>query len=1713
MMWNTALAGPGSRAVLLRVLIGWGAGVAVVSQAAAQPTVLAVRQDGAGGAYTTVTAAIEAIPGTLPNAYVVEIQDSETYKENVEIAKNTGAEETLTIRAQAGQAPTVRSDKKNRAAIEVASHYVILEDLILQGGSKRVGAHISWANHNTVRGCTVHGSKDKSTPGIFVQGGAHNNLVDNTLYDNDVGIRIYDPAADHNVVRNNLIRDNRERGIWIYRGARNNQVLNNTLYHNDLEIHLGKSGGKNDDPGSANIIRNNVIQAEAGGTCVAVDRRNDPGGLPDGTLSDYNILDASASGADVGRIDNTVYGDLASWQAATGQDAHSLALDPLFVDAPDDFHLQSTSGSYHGGAWTADPEHSPGIDAGDPADDYGDEPAPNGSRVNLGAYGNTPQASKAGSEEPQGAFNAVVQKSDGSGAVDVSIEVSHPGARDTRARLEWSNAESGTYADATLQGPATADHPDNGGPPDVNNGNSYQVGAGASTRIVTSEGSNTVTFDWAGATDLPNGDGTFWLRLTANDDLMDQGAPDKVGVTIDNVAPVGLDDLSASGSSNSAITWGWTPVSTESNFDGYAIWYGADQDDVLGRTGTALTWDSEDDGALGTMPTISTTITGLQQSTLYYAGIWALDDYGNEASAAVASYATAGLDTITHYVAKTGSDPGVANDPGSPWRTIQRAVDDMPADLTAAQTYYVVQIQDSGTYGEGVAIDKTAEEAYSVTLRSAPGQMPTIDPPNDEDGILVETPYVTIEGVAVDASDEYGVNVSEEDHVTIRGCWLYGGTSSNGGGIRLYRADHSRLVDNRIHGNRIGVLLAEGADHNSLRRNLILDDSSRDYGVYVDEDADSDSLINNVIVGYDTGLYFRGGGSAAGDDHVVRNNLFHDLDYCIYLDRSLGDTFDQCDYNDLHPADGERVGRIDGTRYETLVEWRAATGLDGHSLSLDPQFVDTSADPKDMDLHLTSQAGRWDGSGWVADATTSLCIDAGNPQDSYDLEPPPHGNRINMGAYGNTVEASKSGPLTVYKPDIPYDEYVMLGVPLVPEHASPDSVLVDDFGGFEGGNPWGYWWRLVRWNVEEGGYSFYKESWEVAGDPPDFHPGRGFWLIQWWSLWHPDGSTEGDTVSVTGVPVPLDTDFAIALEYPSSGRGVNQLANPFLFPIDWADARVRNNGSGQVRTMADAAQQGWVDGHAYRWDWDRGNYRPISASDGGTIDPWMGFWVEQLDAGLDLSVLVPPVDAGGHAGKPLAVARPSPEDWHVQFSVSCVLQVTTEKGLEDVRYGDDFNRIGVKPDASRRYDAHDAVDLPVPSEPYVYVFFPHGDADDTRAYWPARPGRYTYDIRDPEWVDQVWTFVVETDLTDQEMTWAWTNPEALPGGYQIALEDADADTVVIPDIRATQSLEFSSEAEGERRFRLRAEYEDVSGDVSGDRIVDADDAAEILRHVVGLEPLAEFALDVTNVSGDSGEDVLATVSPYDAALILQYEEGLIDVFPVDTGEEPQPTEADRFAYLSSTGAAGDGQRAVSLVVDELDGVFSGLVRLSYDPAVLAIEDATVGEGIPAYLSAYAVTEGQAILAFAGARPGSGTGVLGQILVRPKASGPQALQGLRLEAVQFNEGQIRAGFVPTAVALAQTLPEAHFLYPNYPNPFNPTTVIRYDLPTPGLVDLAIYNAVGQHVRTLVRQDQQAGTHGIVWDGRDQQGRAAASGLYLCRMRAGEFRLVRKLVLMR
>jgi len=102
---------------------------------------------------------------------------------------------------------------------------------------------------------------------------------------------------------------------------------------------------------------------------------------------------------------------------------------------------------------------------------------------------------------------------------------------------------------------------------------------------------------------------------------------------------------------------------------------------------------------------------------------------------------------------------------------------------------------------------------------------------------------------------------------------------------------------------------------------------------------------------------------------------------------------------------------------------------------------------------------------------------------------------------------------------------------------------------------------------------------------------------------------------------------------------------------------------------------------------------------------------------------------------------------------------------------------------------------------------------------------------------------------------------------------------------------------------------------------------------------------------------------------------------------------------------------------------------------------------------------------------------------------------------------------TEVEAQHESPENFVLFPNYPNPFNPSTTIAYDLPKSMHVRLVIYDMLGRQIRTLVDSHQQAGHFQTNWDGTDERNESEGNGVYLCQMKAGDFIKVIKLTMLR
>jgi hypothetical protein len=122
-------------------------------------------------------------------------------------------------------------------------------------------------------------------------------------------------------------------------------------------------------------------------------------------------------------------------------------------------------------------------------------------------------------------------------------------------------------------------------------------------------------------------------------------------------------------------------------------------------------------------------------------------------------------------------------------------------------------------------------------------------------------------------------------------------------------------------------------------------------------------------------------------------------------------------------------------------------------------------------------------------------------------------------------------------------------------------------------------------------------------------------------------------------------------------------------------------------------------------------------------------------------------------------------------------------------------------------------------------------------------------------------------------------------------------------------------------------------------------------------------------------------------------------------------------------------------------------------------------------------------------------------------------------IDISEGQLQDGsyglneFASFEPVQVQTRPEIYNLADNYPNPFNPETTLKYQLPEAADVKLEVYNVVGQVVRTLVADHQNAGRYVVQWDASNDNGQPLSSGIYFYHIQAGEFQKTKKMLLLK
>ncbi len=163
------------------------------------------------------------------------------------------------------------------------------------------------------------------------------------------------------------------------------------------------------------------------------------------------------------------------------------------------------------------------------------------------------------------------------------------------------------------------------------------------------------------------------------------------------------------------------------------------------------------------------------------------------------------------------------------------------------------------------------------------------------------------------------------------------------------------------------------------------------------------------------------------------------------------------------------------------------------------------------------------------------------------------------------------------------------------------------------------------------------------------------------------------------------------------------------------------------------------------------------------------------------------------------------------------------------------------------------------------------------------------------------------------------------------------------------------------------------------------------------------------------------------------------------------------------------------------------------------------------------------LSFNGANPSGADGKSNVLTVTFIVYGPNTLDlefTAMLSALDFTNLMpiltVTDGSIITAVTEhneVAALPKEFALGQNYPNPFNPQTEIRYELPKESQVVLAIFNLVGQRVKTLVNGKIAAGRYTVKWNGADDGGKNLSSGLYIYRFEAGEYVQARRMLLVK
>ncbi|MBW7997550.1 MAG: T9SS type A sorting domain-containing protein [Candidatus Glassbacteria bacterium] len=230
-----------------------------------------------------------------------------------------------------------------------------------------------------------------------------------------------------------------------------------------------------------------------------------------------------------------------------------------------------------------------------------------------------------------------------------------------------------------------------------------------------------------------------------------------------------------------------------------------------------------------------------------------------------------------------------------------------------------------------------------------------------------------------------------------------------------------------------------------------------------------------------------------------------------------------------------------------------------------------------------------------------------------------------------------------------------------------------------------------------------------------------------------------------------------------------------------------------------------------------------------------------------------------------------------------------------------------------------------------------------------------------------------------------------------------------------------------------------------------------------------------------------------------------------------PEDASAKAELSYE-ATGKSTANLALNLETSDNLNMAVFRIKYDTEKFIMGEATATERLKgvSVVTGNNTKEGIytiVLVNIEGGRIVKGNGAILNIAISATGDKFDGVGEISLLNAGFEEGV--AVELSREVLSPKALLPKDFALSNFPNPFNPSTTIAYDIPEGDnvQVQLKVYNIRGQLVRTLVNESKSEGSYQIQWDGSDNYGRKVSSGVYFYRIKAGEFSQTRKMVILK